>query len=214
MEILLIAACAWLAYTAGAQSEQSKLGMPPGQRDAMREKTRHEKAVRKIAEKYGDDAAATPADSSSPGGGTPGGGRTSAREAPDTFRSGYRSRRPARPPLSHRAGTWAGSGITWAQDTGRDAWQKHRKRRRDAGHDDPGPAVTLPRDPASTAPPAPTSPPPVDIDDSKKTAEATAKPDSKTAKPDEAAKPAETEPKEPAADLKKEPEPADRKSVV
>lgn len=210
MEILLIAACAWLAYTAGAQSEQSKLGMPPGQRDAMREKTRHEKAVRKIAEKHGD-AAAVPADSASPWGGTSS-GRDVAHEAPDTFRSGYRSRRPARPPLSHRAGTWAGSGITWAQDTGRDAWQKHRKRRRDAGHDDPGPVETLPRDPASTAPPAPTSPPPVDVDDSKKTADATSKPDSTpastTGKPDELAKPAETEAKEPAADLKKEPEPA------
>ena len=56
MEVLLIA-CA-LAWAAGAQSEQAKLGLSPAQRATMKEQARHEKALRQIADKYGADAPA------------------------------------------------------------------------------------------------------------------------------------------------------------
>jgi hypothetical protein len=156
MEILLIACL--LAYTAGAQSEQSKLGLSPAQRDIMREKTRHEKAVQKIADKHRE--ATVPAPSSvSPWKEAP---ASSPTATPETFWSGYRTRRPSRPPLGHRAGTWAGSGVSWAQNTGRDAWQAYRKRRKDAGHDDPGPVlVPLPPAHPPVVPPIPKEAPTV-----------------------------------------------------
>lgn len=158
MELLLIAACAWLAYTSGAQSEQAKLGVSPAQRDHMREQTRHEKAVRKIAEMHGGatvpptESVSSPADASTV--------RDPGHAVSGTFGSGYRSRRPARPPLGARAGEWTGKGVTWAQNTGRDAWQAYRKRRKDAGHDDPGP-VLVPIPPARPpdVPPIPADPP-------------------------------------------------------
>ncbi|WP_309049086.1 hypothetical protein [Streptomyces sp.] len=182
MEILLIAACAWLAYQSGAQSEQSKLGLSPAQRDQMREAARHEKAVRRIAEKHKD--APVPADSTTAV-------RTSA-PVPATFGSGYRSHRPARPPLGARAGEWTGRGVTWAQHTGRDAWQRYRERRKNAGHEDPGP-VLVPVPPARPpdVPPIPTVPTTTGAE--KDAADATSKPDEPAA-PDAHAE----APKEPA----------------
>lgn len=189
MEILLIACL--LAYTAGAQSEQSKLGLSPAQRDIMREKTRHEKAVQKIADKH-SEATVPNAAGTSPWKNAPANGRTTT---PDTFWSGYRTQRPARPPLGHRAGTWAGSGISWAQNTGRDAWQSYRKRRKDAGHDDPGPVlVPIPPSQPPLVPPIPAHPPTVGADSDKN--KVAPKPDETAAK------------KQPVADLKKAPEPA------
>lgn len=152
MELLLLAACAWLAYQGGAQSEQAKLGVSPAQRDIMREEARHEKAVRRIAEKHGTAAAPTTARTGTAGSQTDG--------VPETFLSGYRSSRPDHPPLSHRAGQWAGRGVGWGQGVGRDAWRKYRKRRKDAGHDDPGPVlVPLPPARPPDVPPVPASPP-------------------------------------------------------
>lgn len=155
MEILLIACM--LAYAAGAQSEQSKLGLSPAQRATMREQTRHEKAVRKIAEKHG--GAAAPTTGASPWKKPPATGLNTA--PPATFLSGYRTRRPARPQLGHRAGTWAGNGVTWTQDAGRDAWRAYRKRRKAAGHGDPALALA-PQPPGH--PPMPAAPPTVGAD--------------------------------------------------
>ncbi|MGW6531445.1 hypothetical protein [Streptomyces venezuelae] len=171
MEVLLIAVGAWLAFTAGAQSEQAKLGVSPAQRDQMREQTRHEKAIQKIAQKHGVGAPSAPA-ASAP---------QTAGGVPGTFLSGYRSHRPVHPPMGARAGEWAGRGVTWAQDTGRNAWQSYRKRRKDAGHDDPGPVlVPLPPSQPPHVPPMPAHPP--------APAPATGE-DGAMAKPVEAAKP-------------------------
>lgn len=202
MEILLIAACAWLVHTAGVQSEQSKLGVSPAQRDIMREQTRHEKAVRRIGEKHGGRAMPS-ADGASPWKNPP--GADPKTDAPESFWSGYRAQRPARPPLGHRAGTWAGNGVTWAQDTGRDAWRAYRKRRTDAGHDDPSLTVVpiAPQD-VPVIPPIPAQPPTVGIDDGKRAG---------PAEPDQAeAKKPDGPPKdEQGADLTKTPEPASEK---
>lgn len=161
MEILLIAACAWLAYTAGAQSEQSKLGMPPAQRDQMREQTRHEKAVQKIADKHG---LTSPTAGSSPWKESP--RSSSADNTSGTFMSGYRASRPSRPPLGHRAGEQAGRGMTWAQDTGRNAWRSYRERRRREGHDGPELTTVPPSsDYPAVVPPVPTVPAPGDATD-------------------------------------------------
>ncbi|MGW2082109.1 hypothetical protein ACWCOW_35210 [Streptomyces sp. NPDC001939] len=154
MEILLIACM--LAWAAGAQSEQSRLGLSPAQRAVMREKTRHEKAVQKIAEKYG--GASPPGEGVSPW-------KEPPVSLPAAFGTGYRNRRPAgheRPPVGQRAGEWAAQGVTWAQDAGRGAWQAYRKRRREAGHDDPG-MVLVPMPPVTPppVPPVPTAPPTV-----------------------------------------------------
>ena len=189
MEILLIACM--LAYTAGAQSEQSKLGLSPAQRAVMREQTRHEKAVQRIREKHG--GAAPPANGTSPWKNPP--GVDPKTEAPETFWSGYRTQRPARPPLGHRAGTWAGNGVSWAQETGREAWRAYRKRRKDAGDRDPS-LIVAPAQPQY--PPMPAQPPTVGGD---KTS-AAVKPDEKPA-----AKPGEAPKEGPAAGLKKAPEP-------
>lgn len=230
MEILLIACM--LAYVAGAQSEQSKLGVSPAQRAQMREETRHRKAIQKIADKHG--GAHVPSSGETP----PDGVKT-----PGTFRAGYRSSRPARPPFGQRVGERAGRGVTWAQDTGRDAWRTYRERRKREGHDGPE-LVMVPYPPAyppavppvpAVAPPPvggmpekPNAPPPAPAtDDAKKTDEpAATKPDEKAPeavppeaapaapdsdnKPDAAPPQPKTTPKpEPAkADLEKKPEPA------
>ncbi|GHH58029.1 hypothetical protein [Streptomyces candidus] len=155
MEILLIACM--LAYAAGAQSEQSKLGLSPAQRDIMRETARHEKAVRRIAEKHGD--ATVPATAGKPVAVAAPAPTTSAAVS-GTFGSGYRSRRPASPPLSHRAGAGAATGVTWVQEAGRGAWRSYRQRRKAEGHPDPGPVlVPMPPDRPPQVPPMPSSPP-------------------------------------------------------
>lgn len=157
MEILLIACM--LAYVAGAQTEQSKLGLSPAQRDTMREQTRHEKAVRRIAEKH-SDATVPQAQGVSPWKEQPTTGRGRGSSTPDTFMSGYRSRRPGRPPLGQRAGELAGKGVTWAQDTGRDAWRAYRERRKREGDDVPELVlVPMPPDHPPAVPPAPAHPP-------------------------------------------------------
>jgi hypothetical protein len=199
MEILLIAACAWLVHTAGVQSEQARLGVSPAQRDIMREQTRHEKAVRRIGEKHGGRATPT-VNGTSPWKNPPGADPKTA--APESFWSGYRSQRPSRPPFGHRAGTWAGNGVSWAQDTGRDAWRAYRKRRKDAGHDDPSLIVApiAPQD-VPVVPPIPAQPPTVGIDAGKRAGPA--EPEQTEAK-----KPAEPPKEKQGADLTKAPEPA------
>lgn len=155
MEILLIACM--LAYTAGAQSEQSKLGLSKAQRAVMRERTRHEKAIQKIADKHGDEAIPSNG-SASPWKDGP--GAKSSNGVSDTFLSGYRAGRPARQPFGHRTGAKAGQGVTWAQDTWRDAWQAYRERRRREGQVGPElVTVPLPPDYPPNVPPVPVSPP-------------------------------------------------------
>ncbi|MFB7548574.1 hypothetical protein [Streptomyces sp. NPDC056154] len=196
MEILLIACM--LAYAAGSQSEQSKLGLSPAQRAVMREQTRHEKAIQRIAEKHGGTV--PPTNGVSPWKEAPAASDAEAA-TPETFWSGYRNRRSAehpRTPIGHRAGTWTAQGVTWAQDTGRGAWQAYRKRRRDAGHDDPGPVlVPLPPDRPPLVPPIPAEPPTVGVDSDKSAA---------PAKPEESPKGDEESAKAPTVDLKKAPE--------
>lgn len=148
MEILLLAAIAWAM---GQQSEQSKLGLTPAHRAHMKEKHRHEKALRRIAEKHGPPPPMpAPLPGVSPWKEAPATDAPSG-PVPDTFLSGYRNHRPARPPFGHRVGVRTGSAVAWAQHTGRDAWHAYRERRRAAGHDDPGP-VLVPAPP--TGPPA------------------------------------------------------------
>lgn len=155
MEILLIACM--LAYAAGAQSEQSKLGLSPAQRATMREQTRHEKAVRRIAERYGDTTTDRPARTvpqrrNAPAAGSP-------VSLPAAFRSGYRGHSPIEriaTPLGRRAGGWTAQGVAWARDTGRGALREYRRRRRNAGQADPAPVlVPLPPQYAPTVPPTP-----------------------------------------------------------
>ncbi|MCX4786486.1 hypothetical protein OG369_09910 [Streptomyces sp. NBC_01221] len=195
MEILLIACM--LAYAAGSQSEQSKLGLSPAQRAVMREQTRHEKAIQRIAEKHGGTA--PPKNGVSPWKEAPASGVEAA--TPETFWSGYRNRRPAEHtgrPIGHRAGTWTAQGVTWAQDTGRGAWQAYRKRRQEAGRDEPGPVlVPLPSPRPPLVPPIPASPPTVGVDSDKSAAPAKAEESPKKGDEDPA--------KEPAVDLKKAP---------
>lgn len=145
MEILLIACM--LAYAAGAQSEQSKLGLSPAQRAAMKEQARHEKAIQRIKEKHGGS---TPSAQGASPWKEPTDPKGTEGVPPDTFLSGYRTRRPigdGRPAMGHRAGVWAAQGVTWAQGTGRGAWQAYRKRRTSEGYDDPG-VVLIPLPPA------------------------------------------------------------------
>lgn len=172
MEILLIACM--LAYVAGAQSEQSKLGMSPAQRAVLKEQTRHEKAVQRIADKHGIKPTGQKS-GLSPWKEPP---DADSVVIPDTFLSGYRTQRPTRPPLGHRVGARTGSAITWAQDTGRDAWRAYRESRRKTG-DDPQP-VLVPMPPAHppNAPPAPTTPPSIGITVTATKPETVAGPDS------------------------------------
>ncbi|MEU5772689.1 hypothetical protein ABZ819_05210 [Streptomyces venezuelae] len=210
MEVLLIAVGAWLAFTAGAQSEQAKLGVSPAQRDQMREHARHEKAVQRIAQKHGVDA--TPPTAGQPALNSP----QYAGEVPGTFLSGYRSGRPSGPPLSHRAGQWAAQGVSWGQHTSRDAWRKHKQRRKTTRqHSGPDPVlVPLPPSRPPNVPPMPSEPPTAGSE--KDPAGATAKPDSATPpaapakappKPPEA--PATNTGKAPATEDDKRPEPED-----
>ncbi|MEU0950308.1 hypothetical protein ABZ379_47925 [Streptomyces canus] len=162
MELLLLA-CAWLVYTAGAQSEQAKVGLSPAQRDILRERTRHEKAVQKIADKHG---AAAPADRKagvSPWKEPPASERDPVLSLPEAFRSGYRGHTRVErvaTPMGRRAGGWAARGVAWGQDTGRGALREYRKRRKAVGHDDPAPVlVPLPPARPPDVPPMPASPP-------------------------------------------------------
>ncbi|MFJ1686812.1 hypothetical protein ACIOEY_29185 [Streptomyces albidoflavus] len=129
MEVLLVIACS-LAWASGAQSEQTKLGLSKAQRDQIRENVRHEKAVRKIAEKHGIAPAETapeaaPAPASVPAG--------VPATLPEAFRSGYRSHTPVArvaTPLGRHAGTWAARGVVWVKDSGKSALREYRKRGR------------------------------------------------------------------------------------
>lgn len=186
MEILLIACM--LAWAAGAQSEQSKLGLSPAARAAMREQTRHEKAIQKIAERYGDNRIAP----------TEPGATTAAEKAaaqpvltiPEAFRSGYRSHSPVTriaTPMGRRVGDWTARGVTWASDTGRGAVREYRKRRQDAGHDDPAPVlVPVPAGRPHAVPPKPTQPPTVGAHTDDEAAPTTPDGNTEPAKPEEA----------------------------
>lgn len=154
MEVL-IAACL-LAWAAGAQSEQARLGISPAQRALMREQVRHEKAIRKIADKHG--ATPAPADASPEKGAA-----TTAVPVtvPEAFRSGYRGHTAVArvaTPLGRHAGNLTARGVHWAKDTGRSAVREYRKRRKAAGQPDPAP-VHVPVPPMPAHPPMPTSPP-------------------------------------------------------
>ncbi|MGX1266927.1 hypothetical protein RKD18_000121 [Streptomyces phaeoluteigriseus] len=165
MEILLLA-CAWLVYTAGAQSEQAKLGLSPAQRDILREQARHEKTVQKIAEKHGVASSGSPKTSASAMKEAPGTGPATAVPAvtvPEAFRSGYRTHTPIErvaTPMGRRAGGWAAQGVAWAHDTGRGAVREYRRRRKAGGHADPAPVlVPLPPTRPPDVPPLPAGPP-------------------------------------------------------
>lgn len=186
MEILLIACM--FAWAAGAQSEQARLGVSPAQRAVMREQTRHEKAVRKIAEKHG--GAKIPVSGVvSPWKDPPGETVASAPTLPAAFMSGWREHRPEGPPLGHRVGARAGQGVSWAQGTARDAWRAFRERQQREGHDGPEfVSVPLPPDYPPAVPPIPATPPPV-----------TAVPEKPNAPPDSATEPATDKPVEAVA---------------
>ncbi|WP_331445845.1 hypothetical protein [Streptomyces xanthochromogenes] len=172
MELLLIAACAWLVHTAGAQSEQSKMGLSPAQRDILRESTRHEKAVQRIVNRHGVESA----DSGVPS--VPLTKKTSAPAGaqvltlPEALRSGYRSHTPIErvaTPVGRHAGRWAARGVAWAEDTGKGAVREYRKRRRAKGHPDPAPVlVPLPPAHPPAVPAMPTEPPTATVDSNKK----------------------------------------------
>lgn len=147
MEILL-AACL-LAWAAGAQSEQAKLGVSPAQRALIRERVRHERAVRKIADKHG---------------GTPPDDDGDSLTVPEAFRAGYRGHTPLErvaTPAGRHLGNWAARGVYWARDTGKSAVKEYRKRRKTEGAPDPAPIITPP-----AMPPMPTQPPAVSAPDS------------------------------------------------
>lgn len=203
MEVLLLA-CAWLVFEAGSQSEQAKLGMSPAERAHRREHTRHEKAVRKIAEKHGTTPPEGSLDGLSawkkePSEDAP------APTLPEAFLSGYRAHPPlarVTTPVGHRMGNWAARGVYWTRDTGRGAMEEFRRRKRERGEPDPAPVYEpLPPD----APPMPTEPPtvgperaaegPAPVPGPRPPAEA---PEADTAKPEDAAPRTETPP--PAGD--------------
>lgn len=143
MEVL-IAACL-LAWAAGAQSEQAKLGISPAQRAVIREQVRHEKTLRRIAEKHDGAPPAAPAEAA-------------PLTVPEAFRSGYRQRtviQRAATPIGRRAGGWAAEGIAWAGGTGRGALREYRRRRQAGGRPDPAP-VLVPA-PPNYPPSAPTA---------------------------------------------------------
>lgn len=171
MEILLIAACAWLVHTAGAQSEQSRLGISPAQRAIMREGTRHEKAVQRIADKHGvaspaSPAPGAPAQPAAPAPVAPQG--APVLTVPEAFRSGYRGHTPVQrvaTPMGRRAGGAAARGVAWAEDTGKGALREYRRRRRAKGHADPAPVlVPVPPTHAPAVPAMPTAPPTAGVD--------------------------------------------------
>ncbi|GHE34039.1 hypothetical protein [Streptomyces capitiformicae] len=196
MELLLLA-CAWLVYTAGAQSEQAKVGLSPAQRDILRERTRHEKAVQKIADKHGVSAPAEPKAGVSPWKEPPASERDQVLTLPEAFRSGYRGHTRVErvaTPMGRRAGGWAARGVAWGQDTGRGALREYRKRRRAAGHDDPAPVhepLPLPPD----APPIPAHPPTAGDDSGKEKGKGVSlerpKEETEPPEPDGTAKPSE-----------------------
>ncbi|MFD9276884.1 hypothetical protein ACFWD7_06275 [Streptomyces mirabilis] len=163
MEILLIAACAWLVHTAGAQSEQSKMGLSPAQRDILREQTRHEKAVQKIADRHGVTQPSGNQSGVSPWKEPPSAKPGPALTIPEAFRSGYRNRTTVErvaTPIGRHAGRWTAQGVAWIQDTGKGAVREYRKRRRAEGHDDPAPVlVPLPPAHPPKVPAMPTEPP-------------------------------------------------------
>lgn len=168
MEVLL-AACL-LAWAAGAQSEQAKLGISPAERDLRRERVRHERAVRKIADKHGTAPAETDSE---------------PLTLPEAFRAGYRGHTPVEriaTPAGRHLGNWAAKGVYWARDTGRSAVKEYRKQRIAEGAPDPAPVIAPP-----AVPPMPAEPPTVGL------------PDKVTlAKPDAAAAPAPAPPAAPA----------------
>lgn len=140
MEVL-IAACL-LAWAAGAQSEQARLGISPAERDLRRERVRHDRAVRKIADRHGTD----PADSAE----TP-------LTIPEAFRSGYRGHTPLErvaTPAGRHLGNWAARGVYWTRDTGRSALREYRRRRQADGAPDPAPIIA-----PSAVPSMPVEPP-------------------------------------------------------
>jgi hypothetical protein len=142
MEVL-IAACL-LAWAAGAQSEQARLGISPAERDLRREQVRHEKAVRKIADKHGEN----PKDD-----------KGNPITIPEAFRAGYRGHTPLErvaTPAGRHLGNWAAKGVYWVRDTGRSALKEYRNRRMAEGAPDPAPITTPP-----VSPPMPTEAPPV-----------------------------------------------------
>ncbi|MFD6113853.1 hypothetical protein ACFWG0_27620 [Streptomyces yangpuensis] len=153
MEILL-AACL-LAWTAGARSERAALGISPAQRELIKEQVRHDKTVRKIAEKHGAAPPAAPGAPAPAGPAAPGAAAPAPvpLTIPEAFRAGYRGHTPiarVATPMGRRAGGWAARGVAWGKDTGRSALREYRKRRQAAGAPDPAPVIV---------PPMPTHPP-------------------------------------------------------
>ncbi|MGW2890569.1 hypothetical protein ACWDDN_35745 [Streptomyces griseoruber] len=181
MEVLLLAACAWLVHTHGAQSEQAKLGLSPAQRDILRERTRHEKAVQKIADRHGVAAPAERKPGVSPWKEAPASERDPALTLPEAFRSGWRGHtriERVATPVGRRAGLWAAQGVAWAKDTGKGAVREYRRRRRAEGHPDPAPVlVPLPPAHPPTVPPIPAEPPTAGTDSGKGEGVSLARPD-------------------------------------
>jgi hypothetical protein len=191
MEVLLIACM--LAYAAGSQNEQSKLGLSPAQRAIIREQVRHEKAVRKIAEKHGTAPPASPRPGSAPG--TELAAVPEPVTVPEAFTAAYRSHTPVArvaTPAGRRVGDWTARGVHWAKDTGRSAVREYRKRRQAAGEPDPAPVlVPLPPDRPPAVPPMPDHPPTVGTDDDGggRTGVSLAKPDGAETAPERPAEP-------------------------
>lgn len=159
MEILLLCA---IAFAAGQRSEQTSLGISPADRAMVKEHRRHEKSVRRIAEKHGTlPPEPTPLPGASPWKEPAPGASDPA--VPETFRSGYRSYVPVprtATPMGRRAGSWTARGVAWAKDTGRSAVREYRKRRQAAGEPDPAPVLTPPEAlPMPEHPPMPAVPP-------------------------------------------------------
>ncbi|MFD4756374.1 hypothetical protein [Streptomyces sp. NPDC058426] len=151
----LLVACL-VAWAAGSSSERVRLGISPAQRDLMREQTRHEKAVQRIATRHGEPgakAAAPAALVKDPATGAPAAAPAAVPVAagfPDSFRASWRSHTPVERVATvagRRAGLWAAQGVAWTKDSGRGALREFRRRRRAAGHPDPAP-VLVPMPPA------------------------------------------------------------------
>ncbi|MGW7260777.1 hypothetical protein [Streptomyces sp. NPDC054834] len=203
MEVLLLAVCAWLVHTHGAQSEQAKLGLSPAQRDILREKTRHEKTVQKIADKHGIAAPAERKPGVSPWKEAPASERDPALTLPEAFRSGWRGHtriERVATPVGRRAGLWAAQGVAWAKDTGKGAVREYRRRRRAEGHPDPAPVlVPLPPAHPPTVPPVPAEPPTAGTDSGKGEGVSLARPDPPS-EPEAGEKPPEGTSEPPTAD--------------
>jgi hypothetical protein len=203
MEVL-IAACL-LAWAAGAQSEQARMGISPAERDLRRERVRHERAVRKIADKHGT----APADSD-----------REPLTIPEALRSGYRGHTPLErvaTPAGRHLGNWAAKGVYWTRDTGRSALEEYRKRRKAEGAPDPAPIITPPvippmpaepptiGAPAKVAPTKPTGPAGSDVPEPKKAAISPEpvtpiQPESSATRPDPVPLPAPREPEAPGSE--------------